>query len=697
LYNGLVPETNGLERQTAAAARTRARIYGSGVPSYSEWLKYRGKRGLDFTYPHVKKIVERVESLVSGASQFEFVVCPPRHGKTEAGTKHPALYVMEKEPGTRVMLLAHNLEYAQELSRQIRDMAAEHGLLGSDAASVGYWRLKNGSSLRCFGAGQGIHGYNADWIFIDDPIGDSKDNNSQTFRENVWSWFMENVLLRRMAHTRMMFIYTNGHYDDLGQRALKIQDIPWNVLRMPCESEGDGSKPGTKPDPLGRPEGEFLCYELFSREWYEATKRIFLSTEPHVWWGHFQCRPSAKEGYSFKPDNIEIIEPDALREYALEKKSRSWDNAAASSTKGDESVGARGGKWEDCLIVDDLIHERWNPGARDASIASTAAADGTDVHVTIPCDPGEAGVRTQENMRPLLSGYSYTFIRPVGSKVFRADPLASAVNRGKVKFVKAPWNEHVIEQMRQFPLGAHDDCIDALSDLWKTVMLDPDYRFRFTGDHVYTSQMFEASFENASGGSYLERDLLEDKDLFARWGAFAFGTSSQEPSWLLFFALGCDGIRYIYDSVEIVGRPVEEQARDMKKLSQGWLWDPKPVYCEEKLSGQDADGMSRWTKFSRAGFPMFMAPSEDPVEGWSTVESLLAKRIDGFPALMVHERNKSLIAYLSTTPRDPTKRGDIDPRWIGRKALDAVRLGCHTHARAPKGRANPLAGIWAAR
>jgi predicted phage terminase large subunit-like protein len=64
----------------------------------------------------------------------------------------------------------------------------------------------------------------------------------------------------------------------------------------------------------------------------------------------------------------------------------------------------------------------------------------------------------------LLAGFNVKAEPVSGDKETRASPLAAQVNAGNVRFVRGPWNKEVIEQMRQFPMGKHDDHVDGMSD-----------------------------------------------------------------------------------------------------------------------------------------------------------------------------------------------------------------------------------------
>ncbi len=45
----------------------------------------------------------------------------------------------------------------------------------------------------------------------------------------------------------------------------------------------------------------------------------------------------------------------------------------------------------------------------------------------------------------------------------RADGAASQANIGKIGLLKASWNNVLLDELGSFPLGQHDDVIDALS------------------------------------------------------------------------------------------------------------------------------------------------------------------------------------------------------------------------------------------
>jgi predicted phage terminase large subunit-like protein len=63
--------------------------------------------------------------------------------------------------------------------------------------------------------------------------------------------------------------------------------------------------------------------------------------------------------------------------------------------------------------------------------------------------------------RRVLLGHAVRAKLDSGSKTLRAQPFAAAVEAGNVSLVQGAWNEAFLDEARTFPMGAHDDQIDA--------------------------------------------------------------------------------------------------------------------------------------------------------------------------------------------------------------------------------------------
>lgn len=146
------------------------------------------------------------------------------------------------------------------------------------------------------------------------------------------------------------------------------------------------------------------------------------------------------------------------------RRVRSWDFGAG----GDATVGVLLG---DCgpdavprYAVLDCVTHIGPPHEVHDLVLATARADGPSVLVTIPQDPGQAGVDQSRTFVRELAGFTVKMRRPSADKVTRAGPYSSQVGARNFALVRAPWTPAFIAEHHAFPDGPHDDRVDAASD-----------------------------------------------------------------------------------------------------------------------------------------------------------------------------------------------------------------------------------------
>jgi predicted phage terminase large subunit-like protein len=62
-----------------------------------------------------------------------------------------------------------------------------------------------------------------------------------------------------------------------------------------------------------------------------------------------------------------------------------------------------------------------------------------------------------------LAGFRVSSSPESGDKITRAEPFASQVNVGNVLMLRGEWNGPLLDELRAFPNGRHDDQVDGLS------------------------------------------------------------------------------------------------------------------------------------------------------------------------------------------------------------------------------------------
>ncbi len=157
--------------------------------------------------------------------------------------------------------------------------------------------------------------------------------------------------------------------------------------------------------------------------------------------------------------------PEGLRQI------RFWDLAGSEVKKGtdpDYTAGVKGGRTVDGRIfISDVQHFRKSPLETENKVREIALGDGVGVKQYSYQDPAQAG-KSQINYyaREVLRGLPFTGVRITGDKVSLANPLSAACENGFLYLVKGGWNMEFINELCQFPVGSHNDQVDASSGMF---------------------------------------------------------------------------------------------------------------------------------------------------------------------------------------------------------------------------------------
>ena len=391
---------------------------------------------------------------------------PPRHGKSELGSRYFPPWYLGTFPDRWVILASYSAELAEDMSRFARDLLAEHGerLFGvkvrRESSSVGRWQIegRRGGMIAC-GVGGSITGRGASIFLIDDPVKDAKEALSETVQSRNWDWYQSVATTRLEPGGSIVLTQTRWHEKDLAGLCIahgEANGQPWSQIKFPAIAE--------ESDELGRKPGEALWPSRFSLEQLESIR----AESSEFWWSAlYQQNPVPREGGFFK--RAWFGEP-IDRAPELRAKVRAWD-LAATEGDGDWTVGVKVGKTaRNEFVVLDVIRARLSPGARDDLIVQIAERDGKDTEIALEQEPGSGGKAQVDALIKRLAGYRVRATPSSGDKQFRADPVASQAQRGFITVVRAPWNEAYLNELCAFPRASHDDQVDATSSAFERLL-----------------------------------------------------------------------------------------------------------------------------------------------------------------------------------------------------------------------------------
>ena len=319
-----------------------------------------------------------------------------------------------------------------------------------------------------------ITGRRGDRVLLDDPLS-AENANSDAEREKVNLWFREALptRLNNPDRSAIVVIMQRLHERDVSGIILS-ERLGYEHLCLPMRFEADrkcvtsiGFEDPRKVD------GELLCEARFSEAVVSELERTMGS---YATAGQLQQRPTPREGGLFKRSWFADKIVDAVPK--TNRRCRGWDLAGTVKQQGnrpDWTAGVRISRAGSNYYIEHVDRFQQSPGTVAKSIKAYAQTDPFGSRIRLPQDPGQAGKAQAENLIQDLAGYSVIVVPVTGDKETRARPLAIQAEAGNVYLVRGEWNGAFLDELCNFPMGAHDDQVDAAADAFNELALGSTY------------------------------------------------------------------------------------------------------------------------------------------------------------------------------------------------------------------------------
>lgn len=314
-----------------------------------------------------------------------------------------------------------------------------------------YTGFKIATSVSGLGTGE-----RGDRFIIDDPH-NVKDGESDAVRKSTLLWFSETVPTRvnDPSKSAIVVIMQRVHEQDVSGSII-ANELGYTHLMIPMEYEPERHcKTFLFSDPR-TDENELIWPERMNRTVVEQWKKEMGS---YAVAGQFQQRPTPRGGGMFKQSWFEIVDAAPEGGHAV----RGWDLAATEKQSAAWTASCKMKKVGNTIYIMDVTRMRGSPHKVEKHIVDTASDDGLKVKISIPQDPGQAGVAQKNYLASALMGYICKFSRETGSKELRAEALAAQAEAGNVRIVKGDWNNTFLDELCKFPASTYKDQVDAAS------------------------------------------------------------------------------------------------------------------------------------------------------------------------------------------------------------------------------------------
>lgn len=151
----------------------------------------------------------------------------------------------------------------------------------------------------------------------------------------------------------------------------------------------------------------------------------------------------------------------------------STDEAKVVKEKGDPDYTAsvlQGLGSDGNLYVLEVTRDRMSPASVERMVKIKAERDraygdshGVSVATYMEQEPGSSGESTIFAYKKVLMGYNFRGDKPSGNKIERARPASATCEHGFVYILKGAKTKAFLNEMEAFPMGAHDDMVDAFT------------------------------------------------------------------------------------------------------------------------------------------------------------------------------------------------------------------------------------------
>lgn len=414
--------------------------------------------------PHHRLIARHLEAVERGDITRLMITMPPRHGKSMLASEFFPAWYMGRNPDHYVVTATYAQELADDFGRKVKNQIEDASFqavfpgvgLADDSKSakrfhiegVGTGGIEHSTTQRgafyAVGVGGPLTGRGAHLLLIDDPVKNREDADSEVIRRKTRDWYTSTAYTRLMPGGRIVVIQTRWHEDDLsGWLLSEHAHEGWTVLNLPAINDA----------------GEALWPEQYP---IEALEKIRRAVGPRDWSALYQQRPAPETGDYFKREWIIPVDRIPPRE---EMAIYGGSDYAVTSGGGDYTVHAVIGVAHDGrMYLLDLWREQ---ASSDVWVDAFCAL----VRKWRPIGWAEETGQIKSGVGPflvkrMLETGSYTVREQFptrGDKGVRAQSIRGRMAMQGLHVPKdAPWLADFIAELMSFPVGVHDDAVDAI-------------------------------------------------------------------------------------------------------------------------------------------------------------------------------------------------------------------------------------------
>lgn len=404
------------------------------------------------------------ERVARGELKRLIINMPPRHTKSEFASYLLPAWFLGQFPQKKVIQCSHTAELAVGFGRKVRNLVDTDAYknifpnlaLSTDSKAAGRWNTSKGGDYFAIGIGGTVTGKGADVLIIDDPHSEQEAALAEVnpdIYDKTYEWYTSGPRQRLQPGGAIIIVMTRWSKRDLTGQILKDAAAndsldEWEVIEFPA------ILPSEKP----------LWPEFWSVEELLKVKRDVPNSK---WMAQYQQNPVS--------ESAAIVKREWWKEWPHDYPPQCdftlqcWDTAFEKTSRADFSA---------CTTWGVFYHPDDNGVDQANIILLNAFRDRMEfpelkrvaVEEYREWEPDSIIVEKKASGAPLIyemraMGIPVQEFTPTrgNDKISRLNAVSDLFASGRVWVPATRWAEEVVDEVAEFPAGAHDDYVDTVS------------------------------------------------------------------------------------------------------------------------------------------------------------------------------------------------------------------------------------------